>query len=56
MRCGRPGHETAAADFLIGTDCRVLAVKYGQHASDHWPVGDLLALARREGQAGIITA
>lgn len=39
------------ADFLIGPDGRVLAVKYGQHASDHWPIDDLLALARRARRA-----
>ncbi len=44
------------ADFLIGTDGRVLAVKYGQHANDHWPVGELLGLARRERQAAAPTA
>jgi peroxiredoxin len=44
------------ADFLIGTDGRVLAVKYGQHADDHWPVGELLGLARRERQAAAPTA
>jgi hypothetical protein len=44
------------ADFLIGTDGRVLAVKYGQHADDHWSVGELLGIARREHQAAIIRA
>ncbi|MGE5132770.1 MAG: peroxiredoxin-like family protein [Gemmatimonadota bacterium] len=34
------------ADFLIAPDGRVLAVKYGEHASDHWPVSEVLALAR----------
>ena len=36
------------ADFLIAPDGRVLAVKYGEHASDHWPVSDVLALARAQ--------
>jgi hypothetical protein len=27
------------ADFLIGPGGRILALKYGQHASDHWPGG-----------------
>jgi peroxiredoxin len=39
------------ADFLIGPDGKVLAVKYGQHADDHWQVDELLALARREHHA-----
>ena len=39
------------ADFLVGTGGRILAVKYGQHADDHWTVDELLALARREQQA-----
>jgi hypothetical protein len=34
------------ADFLIATDGRVLARKYGEHADDQWSVGELLALAR----------
>ncbi|NKZ03357.1 peroxiredoxin-like family protein [Actinomadura latina] len=33
------------ADFLIGTDGRLLAAKYGEHAGDQWSVDDLLALA-----------
>ncbi|MFJ4535267.1 peroxiredoxin-like family protein [Streptomyces tibetensis] len=33
------------ADFLIGTDGRVLAVKYGEHAYDQWPVDELVHLA-----------
>jgi peroxiredoxin len=36
------------ADFLIGSHGRILAVKYGQHANDHWPVDEVLALASRE--------
>ena len=39
------------ADFLIGSDGHILAVKYGQHANDHWPVDELLGLARRERRA-----
>lgn len=38
------------ADFLIGNDGRVLAVKYGQHANDHWTIDELLGLARGERQ------
>lgn len=33
------------ADFLIGSDGRLLAVKYGEHASDHWTVSQVLQLA-----------
>lgn len=33
------------ADFLIATDGRVLARKYGTHANDQWSVDDLLSLA-----------
>jgi peroxiredoxin len=33
------------ADFLIAPGGRVLAAKYGQHASDHWPVDELLRIA-----------
>ena len=40
------------ADFLIASDGSVIAVKYGQHANDQWSVGELLALARRQRQAG----
>jgi peroxiredoxin len=40
------------ADFLIASGGSVIAVKYGQHANDQWSVGELLALARRQRQAG----
>jgi peroxiredoxin len=33
------------ADFLIGTDGRVLARKYGEHAYDQWSVDEVLQLA-----------
>ncbi|MFE6199832.1 peroxiredoxin-like family protein [Streptomyces sp. NPDC057838] len=33
------------ADFLIGPGGRILAVKYGEHAYDQWPVDELLELA-----------
>lgn len=39
------------ADFLIGGDGQILAVKYGQHANDQWPVDELLGLAHRERRA-----
>jgi peroxiredoxin len=34
------------ADFLIASDGRVVAAKYGVHASDQWSVDELLAAAR----------
>jgi len=36
------------ADFLIGPDGTILAANYGKYTDDHWPVGELLALAQRE--------
>lgn len=33
------------ADFLIASDGRVLACKYGDHLYDQWSVDDLLAQA-----------
>jgi peroxiredoxin len=33
------------ADFLIASDGRVLAAKYGEHAYDQWSVDELLTLA-----------
>ncbi|GGV17691.1 hypothetical protein GCM10010260_66490 [Streptomyces filipinensis] len=42
----RPGGRLGLpADFLIGADGTVLAAKYGEHAYDQWPVGELLELA-----------
>lgn len=35
------------ADFLIATDGRVAACKYGAYAGDGWSVDELLSLARR---------
>jgi len=35
------------ADFLIGSDGRVLDRKYGEHAYDQWSVEEILALAER---------
>jgi peroxiredoxin len=32
------------ADFLIEPDGRIRAAHYGRHASDHWPVDDVLGL------------
>ena len=34
------------ADFLMASDGRVLALKYGRHADDQWSVDELLALVR----------
>ena len=45
-----PGSKGALgfpADFLIATDGRVLACKYGSHADDQWSVDDLLSLAHQ---------
>ncbi|MER7188795.1 peroxiredoxin-like family protein [Streptomyces flaveolus] len=35
------------ADFLIASDGRVLAAKYGEHVYDQWSVDELLELAAR---------
>lgn len=35
------------ADFLIASDGRVLACKYGEHVYDQWSVDEVLALAGR---------
>ena len=39
------GHLGLPAEFLISSDGRVLAAKYGEVADDHWSVDELLALA-----------
>ena len=45
-----PRHGDSAlglpADLLIEPNGQVRAAKYGQHAADHWPVDELLRLAR----------
>lgn len=54
VRDGRPvpptnpegGRFGLPADFLIASDGRVLARKYGLHADDQWSVDELLALSR----------
>ncbi len=51
-RAPMPAHPTNGnlglpADVLIDADGRVVAVKYGTHASDQWSVDDLLAMASR---------
>jgi peroxiredoxin len=43
------GRYGLPADFLIDTDGRVLAVKYGEHADDQWSVEELLTLAAAAG-------
>lgn len=35
------------ADFLIDSDGRLVATKYGTHANDQWTFDEVLALARR---------
>lgn len=42
----RGGGLGLPADFLIATDGRVIASKYGRHADDQWSVDEVLALAR----------
>lgn len=42
------GHLGLPADFLIGSDGRVLACKRGTHANDQWSVDELLAHAYSE--------
>ncbi|MEJ2106720.1 MAG: peroxiredoxin-like family protein [Acidiferrobacteraceae bacterium] len=39
------------ADFLIDSNGRILAAKYGDHAYDHWEVAHVLELARKARQA-----
>ncbi len=39
-------HLGLPGDFLIGSDGRVLATKYGRNADDQWSVDELLNLAR----------
>jgi peroxiredoxin len=41
------GRYGLPADFLIATDGRVLAAKYGEHADDQWSVDELLAHLQR---------
>jgi peroxiredoxin len=46
LRAGAGGHFGLPADFLIGSDGRVLACGYGAHANDQWSVDEVLVLAR----------
>ncbi|MFF8278140.1 peroxiredoxin-like family protein [Streptomyces lateritius] len=41
----RGGRFGLPADFLIGSDGRIVAAKYGEHVDDQWSVDQLLALA-----------
>ncbi|MBX7434002.1 AhpC/TSA family protein [Mycobacterium sp. Y57] len=45
-------HFGLPADFLIGPDGALLAVKYGKHADDQWSVDDIIAVASRHGPPG----
>lgn len=40
------GRVGLPADFLIASDGRLLACKYGSHAYDQWSVDEILALSR----------
>jgi peroxiredoxin len=42
-------HLGLPADFLIGSDGRVLAAKYGKYVDDQWSVDELLDLAKNAG-------
>jgi peroxiredoxin len=39
------------ADFLVGTDGRLVACEYGNHANDGWSVDELLTRARQHATA-----
>lgn len=43
------GRYGLPADFLVAPDGRVLAAKYGTHASDQWSVDEVLRLVRPAG-------
>jgi peroxiredoxin len=42
------GRLVLPADFLIGTDGRVLACKYAEHASDQWSGDELIRLSQKQ--------
>lgn len=44
----RGGRFGLPADFLIASDGRVLACKYGSHAYDQWSVDEILSLSHLE--------
>ncbi len=50
------GRSGLPADFLIRGDGRLLAVKYGEHASDHWQVSEVISLARQARPSPAATA
>jgi len=39
------GQLGVPADFLVASNGRVVAAKYGQHAYDQWSIDELLTLA-----------
>jgi hypothetical protein len=39
------GRYGLPAEFMIASDGRIMAVKYGIHADDQWSADELLALA-----------
>jgi peroxiredoxin len=43
---GGDGSFGLPGDFLIAPDARIVALRRGAHADDHWSVGDVLELAR----------
>ncbi len=45
------GSTGLPGDFLIASDGRVIASKYGEHAYDQWTVDEVLALAKTEREA-----
>jgi peroxiredoxin len=44
----RGGRLGLPADFLIASDGRIAACRYGTHADDQWSVDEVVALARAE--------
>ncbi|MEU5023366.1 peroxiredoxin-like family protein [Streptomyces milbemycinicus] len=54
---GRPhgGRLGLPADFLIATDGRVIAAKYGEHVYDQWSVDELLELSGRAPRPNLTT-
>ncbi len=40
-------------DFLIASDGRIIASKYGSHAYDQWKVDEVLELAKGQGAGGV---
>jgi peroxiredoxin len=50
------GSTGLPGDFLIASDGRIVASKYGEHAYDQWPVDEVLALAKAEREAKGATA